>query len=273
MYHYITDDHSFAHAYTRPRPFRLKRYVRMGWSLCRRSPRSYLGATLLAIGGYLLAAGLATGVIWLSAGVPFLNGVVILVAYFMRYAFGFALSAGFFAMSRRLHQEHLAEFNDAWAGVRAFWQIGTAKAIQLLLMAVPMLVILLLAGIRSYDELVVWAEQDLISPVEILRFYHRELRLLGLTLVPYVLIHGLYLFTTPLILLGRLQFSTAMEVSRKIVLSHGWGVIRLLLVIAGLSALSALTLGLGLLIALPLIYTTVYAAYADLTQPEGMSRE
>ncbi len=265
MYDFNTDERSFRSAYTSERPFQLRRYLRIGWLLFRRYRGGYLKATLLAIGCYLLAAGLATLVIWLSAPVPFLNATVILVAYFLRYAFAFALSAGLFMMSRRLHVEHMAEFNDVWAGLKAFWQIGAAKIIQLLLMAVPMLVVLMLAGIRSYDELVLWAEQELISPLEILSFYQRKLRLLGLALLPYLLIQTLYLFTTPLILIGRLQFWTAMEVSRKIVLHHWRGVITLMLFIGLMWLGSLLTLGLGLFIAFPLTYATLYAAYADLT--------
>jgi len=265
MYDFNTDERSFRSAYSSDQSFRLKRYIHMGWLLFRRYQRGYLKATLLAVGCYLLAGALATLAIWLSAPVPFLNATVILVAYFLRYAFAFALSAGLFVMSRRLHVEHMAEFDDLWAGLRAFGQIGAAKIIQLLLMIVPMLVVLMLAGIRSYDELVLWAEQDLISPLEILSFYQRELRLLGLALVPYLLIQTLYLFATPLILLGRLQFWTAMEVSRKIVLRHWRGAIQLMAFIGLMWLGSILTLGVGLLMAFPLTYATVYAAYADLT--------
>lgn len=265
MYQFTTDERSFRRAYALDRKFLLRRYLQMGWSLYRRYRRGYWLATGLAIGCYVMAAGAATLAIWLSAPVPFLNAAVILVAYFLRYAFAFALSAGLFVMSRRLHVEDMAEFNDIWAGLKAFGQIGAAKIIQLLLMIVPMLAVLVLAGIRSYDELVLWSEQDLISPSEILGFYQRELRLLGLALLPYLLIQSLYLFTTPLILLGRLQFWTAMEVSRKIVLRHWRGVLQLMLIIGLMWLGSLLTLGVGLFIAFPLTYATVYAAYADLT--------
>lgn len=266
MQDYTTDDRTFRVAYQAERRFQLSRYLRMGWYLLRRAPVAYLQATLLAIGGYLTAAALATLAIWATAPIPFLNAVVILVAYFLRYAFAFALAAGLLVLSRRLHLTRSAEWGDVWTGLSAFWSIGAAKVIQLLLMSVPMLVVLLLAGIRSYDELVIWAEQDLITPVEILRFYQRELRLLALALLPYLLVQSLYLFTTPLILLGRLRFWTAMEVSRKIVLRHWRGVLQLTLFIGLLWVGSLLTLGLGLLLAFPLTYTSVYAAYADLTE-------
>lgn len=98
------------------------------------------------------------------------------------------------------------------------------------------------------------------------------LQTMGLLLIiPSFIISAIYLFTYPLILEKKLDFWEAMEKSRKVVLPNLFELTIFIIVLAFIAFCGFMCLGIGLLIAVPLIFTSTAYAYCDLVGIEQSS--
>jgi len=88
-----------------------------------------------------------------------------------------------------------------------------------------------------------------------------------LLIIPGIYLAVAYSMVVPLIVLGKLEFWPAMEVSRKVI-SRNWWMFFLFGIVTGiLASLGIIALIIGILITLPLYYTMAYAAYEDIFAP------
>lgn len=84
---------------------------------------------------------------------------------------------------------------------------------------------------------------------------------LVLCIIPGIYLAVSWMFTMPLIMDKRLDFWAAMELSRKMVAKHWWGLFGLLLV-SGLVGLAGVLLcGIGLIITMPIMFGALACAY------------
>ncbi len=85
-----------------------------------------------------------------------------------------------------------------------------------------------------------------------------------LLVIPGVYLAVAYGFVVPFIIFGRLEFWPAMETSRKVITKQ-WGQFFLLaLVGVGIFLLGALALGIGIIVAVPVVACIYYAAFEDI---------
>jgi len=84
-----------------------------------------------------------------------------------------------------------------------------------------------------------------------------------LFIIPGIIISVLYLFAVPLIIDGKLNFWEAMEVSRKKVMENLGGYLIFGLLLMALIVLGAITMGVGILITMPIAINTLCFAYLD----------
>lgn len=73
-----------------------------------------------------------------------------------------------------------------------------------------------------------------------------------------------YVFALPLVIDKKLEFWTAMEVSRRVVHEHWWSVFALLIVLALVAGAGFLLCGVGALITIPLASAALMYVYEDL---------
>jgi hypothetical protein len=83
-------------------------------------------------------------------------------------------------------------------------------------------------------------------------------------LLPGIYLAVGYLFTIPLIADKKLEFWTAMELSRKVVTKHWFSALGLILVAALIAALGILAIVIGLIITAPIAGAAIAVAYEDL---------
>ncbi len=96
--------------------------------------------------------------------------------------------------------------------------------------------------------------------------------LLGLLGLLLLILPGIYLmvawmFTAPLIIDKKLDFWTAMEVSRRVITAQWWRLFGLIIVAGALSLLGILGCGVGLIFTIPFAYCALVVAYETLCNP------
>jgi uncharacterized membrane protein len=85
-----------------------------------------------------------------------------------------------------------------------------------------------------------------------------------LCIAPGVYLAVGYLFVLPLIIDKKLDFWPAMEVSRQVVTKHWWSMFLFAIVLLLIICLGALACGLGLLLAVPVVFAALSFVYEDL---------
>ncbi|MDD3179098.1 MAG: DUF4339 domain-containing protein [Opitutaceae bacterium] len=89
-----------------------------------------------------------------------------------------------------------------------------------------------------------------------------------LLILPGIYLAVAYMFTYLLIFDKKLEFWTAMEVSRRVITAHWWQMFGMVLVAVGVSLLGCLLLIVGVfLISMPLTFGAIAYAYEDLCNP------
>jgi hypothetical protein len=85
-----------------------------------------------------------------------------------------------------------------------------------------------------------------------------------LCIAPGVYLAVGYLFVLPLVIDKKLDFWPAMEVSRQVVHKHWWSMFLFAIVLVLIICLGALACGLGLIIAVPVVFAAAMYVYEDL---------
>ena len=134
------------------------------------------------------------------------------------------LSAGFFIVADKVARKESTEFGDFFKGFDHFVQ--------------------LVIGNLTYTVLVVVGM--------ILLFF------------PGMYLAIAYMIWMPFVLFEDMGFWNALETSRKIITKNWWNFLLLALVFVGFAILGAIALGVGIFVAIPVIYCTLYAVYESL---------
>lgn len=242
--------------------FSLKGVLKLGARLYAKKFFSFFAFSLLVFFSTLLVSSLVGVVIAISNHLVFFNWLFLILGYLFLLGYIFSLSGGMFFYSEKLHVTGRAEFRDFFRGLRRIFPVGAAKLIQLLIVVVPL--VIMLSAIGKLEQLTPLS----LSEVDLRSFQSIKIALASrsfvwLALLPQVLVSTLYLFATPLILLGDLHFWTAMETSRHMVTRKFWPLLLLTLLLALMLMGSTLVVVIGLILLYPLIYTVVYATFVQ----------
>lgn len=85
-----------------------------------------------------------------------------------------------------------------------------------------------------------------------------------LCILPGIYLAVSYLFVLPLVIDKKLDFWPAMEVSRQVVTKYWWSMFLFVIVLILIVCAGALACGLGLIIAMPVVFAAAMYAYEDL---------
>jgi uncharacterized membrane protein len=83
-------------------------------------------------------------------------------------------------------------------------------------------------------------------------------------ILPGIYLAVAYIFAVPLIADKKLEFWTAMELSRKVVTTHWFPALGLIIVAGIIAALGVLAIGIGLIVTAPIAGASLAVAYEDL---------
>lgn len=218
------------------RSFQIGDVISRGWG-------KVMENALLAIGGTFVALLLTQ-----------LAGMIPCIGIFVSLAVQAPLMGGLWVLFLKLERGQTAEFGDIFAGFSIAY-------LPLVLQGVVQLVLLLLAAVPG--GLILFVGAALSERSEALG---GMVMLVGglVAFVPMLYLGLSWIFSLGLIVDKRLDFWPAMELSRKVVTPQFLTVFGLALACVGIVLLGVLALCVGVLVAAPVCYAALAAAYEDL---------
>lgn len=157
---------------------------------------------------------------------------LISVAYLKDYAFLYALLlapplyAGYYLVANKISRREQITYPDFLMGFNYYWPVFS-----------------------------IWLIGQLITGLGIIAF-----------IIPGIYLAVAYSFSVLMAIFGGFDFWTALEESRKLITVRWWKFLVFSLVLLVINLLTILTLGLGLLITIPLTFYATYILFEDLTK-------
>ncbi len=167
-----------------------------------------------------------------------------------------ALLAGFYCFFEKIYKKDNFNFQTLFDGFQHIGQLALYQLIFVVFLVIPTLIIIfLLDSYSSFNPNFNSLDADLLTYC--------------LILIPSFLLFTFYIFTPILIVVARMNFWSAMETSRKLVLSNYFGVLGFVCGFVLLNGLGLLFLGLGMLITIPLTFAATFILYTKLIEKNG----
>ena len=221
-----------------------------GWRIFRQDIQAFIGFLII-----LILINVVLGL------VPGVGQIVNLIVYPV-------LNAGFLIYSFKIIRQQKRQFEDFFAGFSQFGEIILFSIISTILATLPIVpgLVMIFFGIiqlfangstPNSSDLINWQE-----PFSSLLGAGTLVLLLGL--IPSTYLNTSYALALPLIIDRRAQFWPAMEMSRKLVDKHWFGMFLFLGCLGCLNFLAVICFLVGLLITIPVSMCAIAAVYADI---------
>lgn len=157
---------------------------------------------------------------------------LISVSYLKDYAFLYSLLlapplfSGYYLVANKISRREQITYPDFFMGFNYYWPVFS-----------------------------IWLIGQLITGLGIIAF-----------IIPGIYLAVAYSFSVLMAIFGGFDFWTALEESRKLITVRWWKFLVFTLVLVVINLLTVLTLGLGLLITIPLTFYATYILFEDLTE-------
>lgn len=252
---YQDDTSAFDQVISQGYEFKLNKYFSEGWQIFRQQLWAFVGFTLLA--------NLALAIV---AQIPILG-------VFAQIFLGGVMYAGLYIVANNIRKGKPFEFSDFFRGTDDVLQLGLTQLVTGVIAVIPMLITFALA----FDYSKAWEliNGQITDPGEVSAFVlslFTDWRIY-VGLIATMFLSLLYIFALPLVVLGRLRFWPAMEVSRKTVSQQWWNFLLMNLLFFPIVLIGFLALCIGVYGAIGYLYCVIYVAYADIYQIEGSSAD
>ncbi|AFM03099.1 hypothetical protein Fleli_0635 [Bernardetia litoralis DSM 6794] len=169
-----------------------------------------------------------------------------------------ALLAGFYSYFEKIYNKDKFSFQNLFDGFEYIGQLALYQLVFVIILILPsLLIIFALDTFSAFNPNFKSLDADLLS--------------YGLIGIPSILIFTFYIFTPILIVLAKMNFWSAMEMSRKLVLANFTGVLGFVIGFTLLNILGLLFIGLGTLITIPFTFAATFILYVKLVKKNGAS--
>lgn len=212
-------------------------WISRGWQIFQQDVGAFIGFVVV--------------VLVINIGLSFVPGI----GQFGSSVLSPVLNAGFFIYGFKILREQPREFSDFFQGFSQFLDLFLFSLVSGIFAFLPMLPGTIVTAMGAV------ASQEAETPSSLL-WVGVALILVGL--IPSLYLGISYSLGIPLIIDRRAKFWPAMELSRKVVGKHWWGIFGFSLLIALLNFAGALLCGLGLLATIPISTSAIAYAYSDI---------
>ncbi|MEM9984230.1 MAG: hypothetical protein AAF804_03980 [Bacteroidota bacterium] len=240
--------------------FPLGKIIREGWKIYVSKLPSFLGFGILTVIINFFALLLIVMLMGLLVQIPLVGLLGLIGGYLVIFGFVFSLTGGIYLVCDKMQREEPVEFSEFFQGLRKLIPVGANKLIQAIIIGIPVVAYVLTSDLA---ELIISIDWESLSSLEEAQQIAEQTRPVSMVaLFPQMLVTAIFLFATPLILLGRLSFFSAMRISARVFIKSVPGILALTLALTVLLVVVGWLLTLvGTILIFPLVYTITYAAY------------
>jgi len=238
--------------------FKFGHYLSKGWELFGKKPGHFIGFFFLSM---IMAI--------VAAFIPIIGSIAAQIL-------GAVLMVGYYVFCRNIYLNTNPSFDDFFKG---FNSIGRLAVIQLILLG---FIIIIMLPLMIYGFSLVFkgvfsamSHPEYYDPTPMEMFSWFDLQaLIPLMIITYLFlffIQTIYMFAVPITHFYQASAWQSMEASRKVIQKRFFHFFGLIIVLALINILGVLCFFVGLMVTIPLTYTTMYAAFNDIFAPDANS--
>jgi hypothetical protein len=216
--------------------------------------KSYLGQlaiyTLFCIFSYFTLTFIVTELVGFMGDLGYVVGAIVNLTVVS------ALLAGFYSYFEKKYQKDTFSFQNLFDGFQHIGQLALYQLVFVVILILPsMLIIFALDAFSAFNPNFKSLDADLLSYA-----------LIG---IPAIFVFTFYIFTPILIVIAKMNFWSAMETSRKLVLANYLGIFGFVTAFTIINFIGLAFLCLGLAITLPLTFAATFILYTKLIEKNG----
>ncbi|WP_338763896.1 hypothetical protein WAF17_20635 [Bernardetia sp. ABR2-2B] len=193
--------------------------------------------------------------------VSFMGNLGYLVGTIVNLTLISALLAGFYSFFEKVYQKDRFSFQNLFDGFQHIKELALHQILVVMMVALPFLGMFFLAQKIGINKTVDIFDINTYEVFTILFYFIFSL--------PSLLVFTLYIFAPILIVVARMSFWSAMEVSRKLVLGNYIGVFGFVIGFTLINSIGLLLLGVGTLFTIPLTFAATFILYTKLIEKNG----
>lgn len=238
--------------------FKFGHYLSKGWELFGKKPGHFIGFFVLTM--------------LMSIVVAFIPLIGSIAAQIL----GAILMVGYYVFCQNIKLSTSPSFDDLFKGFSSFGRIAIIQLILLAFIIVIMLP-LFIYGFSVFFSGIFSAIKDPMyydpTPAEVFQMFDFQalIPLMVITYLFLIFIQIIYMFAAPVAHFYQASAWQSMEASRKVIQKRFFHFFGLIIVLGLINILGVLCLFVGLLVTIPLTYTTMYAAFDDIFNPDENS--
>jgi uncharacterized membrane protein len=193
--------------------------------------------------------------------VSFMGDLGYLVSTIVNLTLVSALLAGFYAFFKPIYQKDKSSFHNLFDGFQYIGQLALHQILVVVMVALPFLGLFFLAQKFGINQTVDIFDTNTYETFTLFFYFVFAL--------PSLLVFTLYVFAPLLIVAAKMNFWSAMELSRKLVLANYIGVFGFVLGFTLINIIGLLLLGVGTLLTIPFTFAATFILYTKLIKKNG----
>lgn len=197
--------------------------------------------------------------------VEFMGDLGYLVGSIVNLTIVSALLAGFYSFFEKVFQKDNFSFQNLFDGFQHIGQLSLHQILVVVMVALPFLGVFSLAQELGINKTVDIFDINTYEMFTLLFYF--------IFILPSLSVFTLYIFAPILIVVARMNFWSAMEVSRKLVLANYIGNFGFVIGFTCINGLGLLFFGVGTLFTVPFTFAATFILYTKLIQKNGRSTD
>ncbi len=251
----LTPTDEFATLRTHGYSVEFKDTLNIAWNLVKSHLGQLISYTFLCLFSYLTLSFITPQVVNFLGQLGYLVGTIVNLTLIS------ALLAGFYSYFEKNYQKERVSFQNLFDGFNHTGQLALYQIVVFIILLIPFLIVFFLAQEFEINKTVDIFDTNTYETFTVVFYF--------IFAIPSFLVFTLYIFTPILIVIAKMNFWSAMELSRKIVIANFIGILGFVLAFSLLNLVGLLFLGLGLIITLPLSFAATFILYTKLIEKNG----
>ena len=232
--------------------------INKAWNFIKPNLLQLIAYTLLCFFGYLTLTFIIPQIANYMGRLGYLVGVIVNLTIVS------ALLAGFYSYYKKIFtKDKKVSFQNLFDGFQYIGQLALYQILVVFMIALPFIVIFFIAQQLGANQTVDIFDTNTYETFTIFYYF--------IFAFPSFLVFIFYVFAPLIIVVTKMNFWSAMELSRKLVLANFTGMLGFVVAFALINSVGLLFFGLGLALTLPFTFAATFILYIKLVKKNGLS--
>ncbi len=227
------------------------------WEFCKPHLLQLMAYTGLCFFSYLTLSFMIPQIANSLGNLGYLVGVIVNLTVIA------ALLAGFYSYYKKVYVGEKYSFKNLFDGFQHIGQLALYQIVVVVMIVIPFLIIFFIAQKFGVNRTVDIFDTNTYENFTVIYYL--------IFIIPSFLVFVLYIFAPVLIVVSKMNFWSAMELSRKLVMANFTGILGFVTAFVLFNVLGLLFLVFGLFFTIPITYAATFILYIKLVKQNGRS--